>query len=255
MRVAPALPLLLMTAPCLAQIATGSVGPVGGPASQINNPVSMVYEHKQSQTLADGTHISTVMHEYFYRDGVGRTRLEHNSVIPGMRDGKQIHTVNVHDPVTHTITTWQTGGPEGGVHSFQRIDQTPARPMNVSPALRTVPSANQAQIQEPSPSPAQQLRPNFTTEHLGRQEVQGVPCEGLRTTVVYPTGFLGNDRPIVTVTERCESREFGRMLRDLAIDPRTGDRSTILQSIQRGEPDPSLFLPPPGYVDSKILNR
>ena len=64
------------------------------------------------------------------------------------------------------------------------------------------------------------------------------------STTVYPTDFLGNDRPITTVTERCQSGEFGRELRNLTEDPRSGTRSTTLQSISRGEPDPSLFQPP-----------
>ena len=252
MRFAPTITLFLLSTPCFAQIAMGVSSGYGGPAAQTNNPVSMVFEHKQTQTLADGTHINTVTHEYFYRDSLGRTRMENEVQTFGFVSGTPMHSVNVHDPVARTSTNWQTGGPEGRAHQFNRYDQNPPQ----RPLMTTAPISSQSHLLAPPPvQPASRPRPKTTTESLGTQDVQGVPCEASRTTVVYPVDFFGNDRPITTVMERCQSREFDRVLRDSTEDPRSGTRTTTLQSISRGEPDPSLFQPPPDYVDSKSMTR
>lgn len=81
------------------------------------------------------------------------------------------------------------------------------------------------------------------------QQVQGEPCEASRITSVYPVGFLGNDRILTTVAERCVSHEFGRALLEVVQDPRYGTRTLTLQSITRGDPDPTLFHPPADYAE------
>jgi hypothetical protein len=251
MRFAPAIPFVLLTSTCFAQIVTGSMSSYAGPGWQTNNPVSMVFEHKQSQTLADGTHIVTVTHEYFYRDSLGRTRNEFETPVQWTTDGTAIHTVNVNDVVARTFTSWRTGVPGETLHQFNRVDETP-RP-SVQAGLPATESGDRIQLTAkvlPAP-PVARLRPKRTTEQIGTQDLQGIPCEATRTTEVYPVDLMGNDRPITTVTERCLSREFGRVLRDSTEDPRSGTRTTTLQSVSRGEPDPSLFQPPSDYMDAK----
>ncbi len=247
MRFAPAISLLLLSAPCLAQMVTGSMSGYYGPSSQTNNPVSMVFEHKQSQTLPDGTHILTVTHEYFYRDSLGRIRNE--SEFPAFAGRtERPRSVSVQDPVARTFTTWQTGGSDAVVHQFNRTEQ--AQPQQ--PLMRSAPSVNQPGVAlQARPSQVTTPRPKTTTEQLGMQDVQGMPCEASRMTTVYPVDFMGNDRPMTTVTDRCLSREFGRMLLEVTEDPRNGTRTTTLQSVSRGEPDPSLFQPPPDYIDAR----
>src|SRR5690606_22142333 len=43
------------------------------------------------------------------------------------------------------------------------------------------------------------------TEHLGKQTREGVLVQGSRHTVTIPTGEIGNDRPLVSVSERWSS--------------------------------------------------
>ncbi len=248
MRFVFAAPLLLIPASCFAQVfSTGTFG-FGGPAAQTNNPVSMVFEHKQTQTLADGTRISTVTHEYFYRDSLGRTRNE-TEFGPGWAgQGHPMRHVDVQDPVARTFTNWQAGEQGGYSRTYNQIDQN-APPPRVSTAL--VGTQSHTVVPFVRPQPDSRPRPKTTTEQLGTDQVQGVPCEATRITVVYPTDFFGNDRPVTTVTEHCQSRELGRMLRDSTEDPRSGTRTTVLQSISHGEPDPSLFLPPADYTDAR----
>ena len=82
------------------------------------------------------------------------------------------------------------------------------------------------------------------------ETVQGESCHATRATVVYPEGFFNNDRPMTVVTEVCMSFQLDQLLRMRADDPRTGVRTSTLESLSRGEPDPSLFQPPPGYTEA-----
>ena len=105
MRFALAVPVLLLSAPCMAQMVSSGVGGYGMGA-QTNNPVSMVFEHKQTQTLTDGTHISLVSHEYFYRDNLGRTRIETEFVTPiswTEPTGSQRQRAGPRDPDLHHL--------------------------------------------------------------------------------------------------------------------------------------------------------
>jgi hypothetical protein len=245
MRFVPAVSLLLLTVPCFAQMAPGRAGPV----SQTNNPVSMVLERKHTQTLADGTHINTVTHEYFYRDSLGRTRTENELVTTALGNGVPRHSVFVQDPVARTSTNWQTGLPEGMPHHYVRVERTVMQ----RPLMSDAPKANPPGV-NPHAGTSQnssQPQPNMTMERLGTEDVLGLTCEASRMTIVFPVGYSGNDLPITNTEDRCISREFGKVLLEVIQDPRLGKRSVALQSVSRGEPDPSLFQPPPDYIDAK----
>jgi hypothetical protein len=66
-------------------------------------------------------------------------------------------------------------------------------------------------------------------------------------TTIYPVGFLGNDKPVTTVTETWASHEIGMPVLTRTSDPRRGESTMKLTNISRAEPDPSLFQPPAGY--------
>lgn len=241
---------LLLSLPAMAQFA--STNGVGGPMRQeTNNPVSLVFERKQTQTLADGTHISSTTHEYFYRDTLGRTRTENE--FPMLRGTTQAtRMVSVMDPVAGTVTNWQTGAPgAGNAHEYTRVSTNPQQgTLRQRPAqAQGITTSTPTHIVAESTLSAPPMHPQVKREDLGVQDVQGATCQASRTTIVLPTGFLGNDRPITTTQESCVSTEFGQALKETYDDPRSGTRTTTMQSISRGEPDPSLFQPPPGYTE------
>jgi len=66
-------------------------------------------------------------------------------------------------------------------------------------------------------------------------------------TTTYPVGLLGNDKPVMTVTETWTSGEIGMAVLTRTSDPRSGESTMKLVNISRAEPDPSLFQPPAGY--------
>jgi hypothetical protein len=72
-------------------------------------------------------------------------------------------------------------------------------------------------------------------------------ADGTRHTTTYPIGSVGNDRPIVAISEMWFSKELGLTVLSKNSDPRNGEQTTRLTNISRAEPQMSLFQPPPDY--------
>jgi hypothetical protein len=88
---------------------------------------------------------------------------------------------------------------------------------------------------------------NVKVEDLGEQTVQGVLAKGTRRTTTIPTGAIGNDRPIVSVTEEWISPELKVVVQRTVKDPQMGETSYRLENLNRAEPLKSLFEVPSGY--------
>jgi hypothetical protein len=95
-----------------------------------------------------------------------------------------------------------------------------------------------------------------TVEKLPAREVEGVTAEGTRTTRTIPAGAIGNERPIVMVTEEWRSNELQVLVLTTTLDPRTGESTYKLVNISRGEPGAGFFEVPAGYaVREKALRE
>jgi hypothetical protein len=90
-------------------------------------------------------------------------------------------------------------------------------------------------------------KPQFKTEDLGTQTMEGLMVQGRRITVTYPAGSMGNDRDITNVSEMWTSQELHLMMLQVHSDPRSGETTTKIENLSRTQPDPDLFLPPPDY--------
>jgi hypothetical protein len=88
---------------------------------------------------------------------------------------------------------------------------------------------------------------NFTTEKLGKQNVEGVEAEGTRTTITIPAGTIGNERPIEIVNERWYSEDLHTVVMTRHADPRSGESVYRLTNIQRAEQPHALFEVPADY--------
>ena len=66
-------------------------------------------------------------------------------------------------------------------------------------------------------------------------------------TRTFPVGSIGNDKPIVSVTESWFSPELKVVMLSKTSDPRMGESTMKLQNIDRTEPDPALFRAPADY--------
>jgi hypothetical protein len=78
------------------------------------------------------------------------------------------------------------------------------------------------------------------------QMVQGIWARGTRVTTTIPVNSVGNDQPIVTVSEAWYSEQLNMAVLTKESDPRTGE-TTERVTVDTSEPDPALFRPPADY--------
>lgn len=185
---------------------------------------------QQTRALGDGTHIGyapTVTR--VWRDSQGRSRSE--TAKPGLfnadKSGRFILT-EIWDPV-------------GRIVYILDDDAKTAYRFAAAVGPREPPVANA----EPAPAPA---TGTTVTEKLGLRNIEGVMAEGTRRTKTIPIGAIGNDRPLVSMSEEWYSPELKREVLYTFSDPRSGDRTRRTIKIIREEPDPSVFAPPAGYI-------
>jgi hypothetical protein len=217
-----------------------------------------------SQVLGDGTRIHSENKSTVYRDSEGRTRRETPTQIDiwdpvagtaYMLDPKNMtySKMNVHIVVRHgdgvnsmSTYTFSSTGPAPDLHAMP-----PEMGGQVTLGLRG------GSIDGPG-FPAMMGGPDAfyvqkmsiakpKKETLGTRTIEGVNCDGERSTSTIEAGAIGNDRPISTVSERWYSPELQLTVQSTKTDPRTGDENFKLTNIRRGEPDPTLFSVPSNY--------
>jgi hypothetical protein len=227
----------------------------GGAVTGAPYSAEEVTEHVQ--TLADGTHITQPSAKtIFYRDSLGRTRIERSfPPPPGASGAAGPNMIEISDPVSGAHYTLDPRSRTARKVSFPSPPPPPPTGTMATSQRRAVPAAIPAL---PASLPDNQAqRPQFSHESLGTQTIDGVLAEGARTTVTYPIGAVGNDRPITTVSEMWTSPELKTVVLRKNSDPRSGESTTRLTNISRVEPDPSLFQIPSDYeiVDPQTPGR
>jgi hypothetical protein len=85
-------------------------------------------------------------------------------------------------------------------------------------------------------------------EPLAKTVIDGIEVLGRRITTTYAAGLLGNDRPIVAITEIWTSPDLGLAILSKNTDPRLGEFTNAVINISRAQPDPALFQAPPDYA-------
>jgi hypothetical protein len=201
---------------------------------------------EKTQNLADGNRIVRQNTASLYRDKDGRTRREQQFGALGfwVAEKDAPPTIFIHDPVAGVsyildsknqmahklmpkadrMKMHPPGGPE---HAFGMKMQGPDRVFR---------------FQHGAKNDVDQK-----TESLGKQMIEGVEAEGTRTTITIPAGEIGNELPILIVSERWYSSELQIPVLTKNSDPRFGETTYRVINIRKEDPDPSLFQVPAGY--------
>jgi hypothetical protein len=97
--------------------------------------------------------------------------------------------------------------------------------------------------------PAQQISlGDSRIDQLGSQMIAGVQAEGTRTTLTIPAGQVGNQNPLVIVTEHWYSADLEATVLTKRSDPRFGTSSYQFTNVRQIEPPAALFQIPSGYT-------
>jgi hypothetical protein len=176
--------------------------------------------------LSNGTKLTRRTAGKVYRDEEGRTRRELSGTIAGpfATSGDTQRMIVINDPVARLIST--------------------IIPDSDTIETRSLPANNNDESPERDVSSE-----NRRTESLGKRLIEGFEAEGTRTTIMIPTGRIGNDKPLEIVHEQWYSPELQTMLLSKHSDPRWGETVYKLNNIDRTEPLPSLFKLPPHLKD------
>ncbi|MDE3196675.1 MAG: hypothetical protein KGN84_10045, partial [Acidobacteriota bacterium] len=187
-------------------------------APVVGKPFSGVEVRHSQQVLADGTRIETKSSDRIFRDVQGRTRIEREDGTVLITDPVQGATAeigangNVTRHGTLNFTTSDDGGPKK-----QKLDaEMRARTLPMPPGAATSgPVTIQATVAD--------AKAALPGEDLGYQSVNGVTAKGTRNTTTIEAGKIGNDRPIIIVSERWYSTDLEMMVKSTNSDPRFGD--------------------------------
>jgi hypothetical protein len=186
------------------------------------------------QTLADGNTIDRKVQSTIYRDSQGRTRRETTFTGAGPLEasGQPRSVVMIHDPVAATAYV---------LHPDKKsAEQLPAPP-NGRKKAGNMQSRFEARIQE------EIANGSLKKEDLGTQKINGIPTQGTRYTRTIPAGQFGNASPILIVTEQWYSPDLQVIVKSTRSDPRFGQTTYTLTSVQHTEPAASLFAVPSDY--------
>lgn len=180
-----------------------------------------------TKTLANGDHVQWTSTASVARDSQGRTRMDRAGAAVGSLSAAGPRAIVIQDPVA-------------------------AMSYALDPAAKTarsmaIPARNRPAGEHRAPQ-FERSQASAKTEDLGTQVIQGVSAQGKRVTRVIPAGKEGNEKEIDIVTETWYSPDLQIVVMNKTSDPRSGDSVYQLNSVNRAEPDPSLFVVPSDYT-------
>lgn len=226
-----------------------------------NAPYQADSESQTVQRLADGNVIQNSHTSKIARDGQGRTRTEETltRIGPWAAGSSPRTIIFISDPVsgnsyvlhpdTKTAEKMPSrhfpGGPgKHDVMVFRKSGEAGARDSAVTATITDAdgPTVSVQRLDAPAADNNEQK------EDLGTQEINGVTAQGKRITRTIPANTIGNQMPIVSVSETWFSPDLKTVVESKHTDPRFGDTTFSLKNIQKGEPAADLFQVPADYT-------
>ena len=258
-----------------AQSANGSPHPVRRVQRQ-----SYTVELKTTtvQTLANGATISRQSTDTRAEDSQHRIFLSMTLPFPDGVNSKPITMGSISDPVQGIEITWRSEYQEATVLKLPPPDQRygcwqsdsgnarrnygPPRPLSGDGGGASATQSSSVVTAEISSvgdrrglgsigavagTVPKRAEVEIKTEGLGAATIEGVEVQGIRMTRTIPVGQIGNDQPLVGVTDSWTAPSLGFSLRTVRDDPQSGKSTTEVVRLDLSEPPLSTFQPPDGY--------
>lgn len=219
----------------------GFEGPVRGKKVVTGAPFSAVAVTETVHALADGNRITRKTEAAVYRDSQGRFRREVSlaGLGPLHASGEQRSLIAIHDSVAGTSYLLNPERKEATKVPFPGGMRGPAN-------AKAMVGGQKEYLEYRMKT--RMAEENWQKESLGTRMINGVNAEGTRHTRTIPAGEIGNEKPIVIVSEQWYSPELQVMVMSKRNDPMFGETTYTLTNIQRQEPDASLFAVPSDYA-------
>lgn len=207
------------------------------PTPVLNAPYTATRITTTYQRLANGAQISHEQTTLVARDSVGRiwTYVPVEAKDPLKRDGRKFSAWIVWDSINYTMTDWSDAN-----HIAWRRHYDPPKATQSTSTTR-MPGTN-IEIG------AANDRMRYVLQRLPDETLMGLRTEHSKATRTVPAGKDGNDRDLTWTVESWYSPDLKLALATVIDDPVKGVTKYEFRDLKRGEPDPSLFLVPPGYV-------
>lgn len=198
-----------------------------------STPFSADVVEETNQTLVDGNRIHRETHGRMLRDSEGRTRNESEFPFQGDTGEKRTY-VRITDPVQQIFISLD------GQRKTAVVEHLKPTPTQGAPdGSASAPLSN---------SSSSRSRANIREENLGTTEIEGFVVTGKRVIHTTEAGEIGNEKPIVSVTEIWYSHDLHLPLLTKSESPQTGEHVRKLINIETGEPDSLLFQIPQDYA-------
>jgi len=213
-------------------------------------PYSAETVNENIQVLADGNRIVHKNSGAIYRDSEGRMRREQTieAIGPWSTSGEPMKSIVINDTVAGKTYFLDSTSKEAHALPVMPPPGMPGRGMSVSAGAVGF-STGPADVLKLK-AEARIAEGDVKSESLGKQTIEGLVCDGTRTTTTIPQGAMGNERPIEMVNERWYSPELQVVVLSKQSDPRMGQSTYKLQGVSRAEPPHSLFEVPSDYAVS-----
>ena len=258
--------LLLVTGIVGAQVSGRAVaGPAGvtnatASAAVKNSPFSADVVTQYDRTLDNGGHIRRETGGKIFRDSQGRMRTD-TETLPAQPGAEKFEHITINDPVQKVIVNLNPKMKTATIFHFGQgvgsmaigMGNVAGAPVNLAPVPPGPNSAQRNATPGAATTSKMGAKLNTTpvdtkTEALGSKYIEGVNATGTRTTRIIDAGSVGNDKPIVSVSETWFSSELKMTVLTETDDGQSGHTTMKLINIVRTEPMAQLFQVPSDYT-------
>jgi hypothetical protein len=173
----------------------------------------------------DGATLTFVNQRHIARDGQGRIYEERWLLVPKNSHLKSyMNWIQIADPKQRTLYNCS---PQKKICDLVVYD--PAQDLSA------------AQPHTGSPHLVQTEKGSQSWEDLGARNILGVDTVGFRETTITNAGVLGNDQPLISMSEYWHSDRLGINLLSIRSSPFFGRQTFTITELTAGEPDEQLF--------------
>ena len=269
----------------LAGVAGAAVNKPSGPdpaakCSNVKNaPFSAEVITQYDRTLDNGGRIHRESRGTIFRDSQGRMRTENapSAVLPS---SERADHITINDPVQQVIIYLNPKTKTATVVRFSDVEPNPpavaskygkakekskvrlagqtaagSGPSDTLAGSKAPGGAENLPLAQAASTPVATSKmdatifanTSATIVPLGTRNIEGVSATGTRTTRTINPGTMGNDEPIVSISDSWVATDLKVTVLNETDDGQEGHSTMKLVNIVRGEPNAALFVIPAGY--------